>query len=83
MPKTRSFARRRPKTRDPIQTRRTRCRRKFLRYYPGGFDDEDYVALERGYKESAHDRWTAELGRVEHSRLIEAGRFAEVADRVA
>src|SRR5205085_2387758 len=27
-----------------------RCRRKFLRFFPGGFRDEKYVDWERGYK---------------------------------
>jgi hypothetical protein len=27
-----------------------RCRRKFLRFFPGGFYDETYIDWERGYK---------------------------------
>jgi len=61
--------------------KRAWCRRKFLTYYPGGFEDEDYLALERGYKETAHERWTEELGKRELDRLLAAGQFAEVAAR--
>ena len=61
--------------------KRAWCRRKFLRYYPGGFADEDYVALERAYKWTAHERWLDELGRPELDRLIAGGRFQEVAAR--
>lgn len=58
-----------------------RCRRKFLRFFPGGFRDETYVAWERDYKWKAHERWTAELSRPEFERLLGAGEFAEVARR--
>jgi hypothetical protein len=61
--------------------KRAWCRRKFLRYYPGGFADQDYVDLERAYKWTAHERWREELGRAEIDRLIEDGRAAEVAAR--
>ena len=39
-----------------------RCRRKFLRFFPGGFQDETYYAWERGYKWRAHEQWMATLG---------------------
>ena len=31
-----------------------RCRRKFLRFFPGGFRDETYLDWERTYKWEAH-----------------------------
>lgn len=34
-----------------------RCRRKFLRFFPGGFRDETYIDWERGYKWAAHEQW--------------------------
>lgn len=57
------------------------CRRKFLRYFPKGFDDEKYVAWERGYKWQAHERWNAQLNRKEFQRLLKAGEFGEIAAR--
>src|SRR5688572_24458183 len=60
-----------------------RCRRKFLRFFPGGFRDETYVDWERGYKEAAHQQWQESLGRGEFRRLIEAGEFSEIAQRAA
>ncbi|HEX7955438.1 MAG TPA: hypothetical protein VF508_00705 [Pyrinomonadaceae bacterium] len=57
------------------------CRRKFLRYFPGGFADETYRDWERDYKWEAHERWEAALGRAEFRRLLRAGEFAEVAAR--
>ena len=58
-----------------------RCRRKFLRYFPGGFRDETYIDWERDYKWEAHERWEEALGRAEFRRLLRAGEYAEVAAR--
>ena len=58
-----------------------RCRRKFLRYFPGGFRDETYLDWERDYKWQAHERWEEALGRGEFRRLLRAGEFGEVASR--
>lgn len=59
----------------------TRCRRKFLRYFPEGYRDEKYVDWERGYKWQAHERWTAELGPRELRELLRAGDYTEIAAR--
>jgi hypothetical protein len=58
-----------------------RCRRKFLRYFPGGFADETYLDWERDYKWEAHEHWEEALGRKEFGRLLRAGEFAEIAAR--
>lgn len=58
-----------------------KCRRKFLRFFPGGFDDETYIDWERDYKWEAHERWTHQLGRSDFRSLIESGDHAEVARR--
>ena len=58
-----------------------RCRRKFLRFFPGGFRDETYVDWERGYKEAAHERWTELLEPRSFRALLKAGDFAEIARR--
>lgn len=58
-----------------------RCRRKFLRFFPGGFQDETYKAWERDYKWKAHEQWDETLKRAEHRALIRKGEFAEVAAR--
>src|SRR3712207_338903 len=58
-----------------------RCRRKFLRFFPGGFADEKYVAWERGYKWEAHEQWEEALNRAAHRSLLREGEFAEVAAR--
>jgi len=80
----RSAATRSPRH-DPIPARRhagaLRARRKFLRYFPGGFTDADYLAWERDYKWRAHLAWRADLGRREYAALLAARRFRDVALR--
>lgn len=56
-----------------------RCRRKFLRFFPGGFYDETYLDWERDYKANAHQRWTETLQRDTFRSLLKAERFAEIA----
>jgi hypothetical protein len=58
-----------------------RCRRKFLRFFPGGFRDETYVEWEREYKWEAHERWEESLSRAGFLALLRAGEFKEVAAR--
>src|SRR5579885_722851 len=56
-----------------------RCRRKFLRFFPGGFRDPKYFAWERDYKWHAHERWQAALERSKFRSLLRDRRFAEIA----
>lgn len=58
-----------------------RCRRKFLRFFPDGYHDPEYVDSERDYKYAAHRLWLATLGRDEFRRLLRAGQFREIAAR--
>ena len=57
----------------------TRCRRKFLRFFSGGFGDETYVDWERGYKWEAHERWDAALDRSKFRAMIDEGRYGDIA----
>jgi len=57
-------------------------RRKFLSYYPGGFEDDDYLTLERSYKWNAHVRWSEALGEDDFRRLMRKGAFQDIAARV-
>ena len=58
-----------------------RARRKFLQHFPGGFQDETYLAWERDYKVEVHKAWQRALGPAEFRRLLDAGEHAEVAAR--
>jgi hypothetical protein len=61
--------------------RAARCRRRFLRFFPGGFEDDTYLDWERDYKWETHRRWQAVLGRNEFRRLLAAGEYREIASR--
>ena len=65
----------------PLPPAARRCRRKFLKYFPGGFRDETYVDWERGYKWNAHLRWTDELGNAAFRALLRDGNHREIAAR--
>ena len=56
-----------------------RCRRKFLRIFPGGFHDAEYLELEREYKWQAHERWTATLAPGRFRSLLRRGQYSEIA----
>ncbi|HVJ95884.1 MAG TPA: hypothetical protein VNC41_03540 [Acidimicrobiia bacterium] len=57
-----------------------RCRRRFLEFFPDGFDDETYRETERAYKWDAHRRWRSELDRRGFESLLDAGAFDKIAD---
>jgi hypothetical protein len=61
--------------------RALRSRRKFLRFFPGGFRDETYLDWERSYKWETHLRWQEALGRGEFRHLLRARQFSEIAAR--
>jgi len=56
-----------------------RARKKFLRYFPKGFQDETYIDWERGYKWKAHEQWMEALGANEFKSLLTKQRFSEIA----
>ena len=58
-----------------------KCRRKFLRYFPGGFYDETYLDWERNYKWAAHEEWESTLERKIFGQLLKRGEYAEIAAR--
>ena len=70
--------RERPLTRAPSALR---CRRKFLRFFPDGCQDETYRDWERNYTWEAHERWEESLDRDAFRALLDAKRFAEIAAR--
>jgi hypothetical protein len=58
-----------------------RARRKFLRFFPGGFRDETYDDWERGYKWRAHEEWSRLLGPSAFRAMLARGAYAEIAAR--
>jgi hypothetical protein len=58
-----------------------RCRRKFLRFFPGGFRDPGYLEWERNYKWETHERWERVLGEREFRSLLKVRAYSEIAGR--
>lgn len=56
------------------------ARRKFLRFFPGGFYDRKYIEWERGYKWAGHREWESMLPQAEYRRLLRGHEFREIAD---
>jgi hypothetical protein len=57
------------------------CRRRFLKFFPGGFRDETYISWEREYKWHAHLRWAEALDARRMRELMRRGEYEEVARR--
>jgi hypothetical protein len=56
-----------------------KCRRKFLRFFPDGYQDETYIDWERDYKWQAHVRWDERLNEAAFRALLAREAFAEIA----
>lgn len=67
----------------PSSKQALRCRRKFLRFFPGGFTDHTYIDWERGYKWEAHERWREQLAPGAFRAHLDAERYREIADHAA
>ena len=67
--------------REQISPAARRCRRKFLHFFPQGFQDETYLAWERDYKWNASRDWNRLLNQEAYSALLREGDYAEVALR--
>ncbi|HET6142449.1 MAG TPA: hypothetical protein VFE02_03005 [Candidatus Acidoferrales bacterium] len=72
---------RRQMSRTFISEGAVQCRQKFLRFFPAGFTDPNYLAWERAYKWKAHQTWNQELNREEFRSLLIAGHYVEIASR--
>lgn len=78
-PRTLTRPARAAKSASALTPEAARCRRKFLRFFPGGFADETYVDWEREYKWTAHERWMAELAPAEFRALLRADEYLLIA----
>ena len=57
------------------------ARRKFLRAFPGGFQDETYLDWERAYKWRAHLEWHERLDVRTFKHLLRGRQYTEIASR--
>lgn len=56
-----------------------RARRKFLKFFPEGFQDQTYLDWERNYKWEAHEAWEERLSDEAFRARLELGDFAGIA----
>src|SRR5690349_6377487 len=69
----------RRKSRGGALTPSEKCRRKFLKQLPGGFDDDTYLDWERSYKWNAHLAWDEVLNHAAFTALLRDEKYDEVA----
>ena len=62
-----------------VDVARNKAREKFLKFFPGGFDDEKYISWERGYKWNAHLLWKKLLNKKQFSALLKQNEYNEIA----
>jgi hypothetical protein len=60
---------------------RKKCLKKFLYYFPGGYQGKKYIAWEREYKWNAHLAWNEKLKKEIFSNLLNEGSYIEIAKR--
>ena len=56
-----------------------RCRKRFLKFFPRGFNDPKYFDWERGYKVQAHEEWQRVLSRSKFRSLLKTQKYLEIA----
>jgi len=73
----------RPWRRKPPETKLPkvvlRARRKFLKFFPDGFQDQTYLDWERNYKWDAHEAWEERLSDERFRSRLREGDFAGIA----
>lgn len=73
----------RPWRRKDVETRLPkvvlRARRKFLKFFPEGFQDQTYLDWERNFKWEAHEAWEERLSDDAFRARLDLGDFAAIA----
>lgn len=60
---------------------RQKCVKKFLYYFPGGYQGKKYIAWERDYKWAAHIAWQEQLNKSVFKELLQEADYSEIARR--
>lgn len=63
----------------PIERARSRCVKKFLHYFKGGYNDPTYIDWERQYKWDAHVAFSEQLNKDDFKKLLAKGKYADIA----
>lgn len=54
------------------------CIDKFLHYFPGGFNDPNYIETQRKDTWKAHSLWQKTLSRTQYTDLLNKGQYAQI-----
>jgi len=60
---------------------RQKCLKKFLYYFPGGYQGKKFIAWERDYKWAAHVAWQDQLNKSQFHQLLTNADYQEIARR--
>jgi hypothetical protein len=60
---------------------RQKCVRKFLQYFPGGYQGKKFISWEREYKWAAHVAWQEQLNKSLFNELLDNAEYEEIAKR--
>ena len=69
------------KTQGRLTRKKIKAKRKFLYYFPDGFEGEKYLSWERDYKWNAHEEWKKQLNRTTFKQMLADKQFMEIAKR--
>jgi hypothetical protein len=64
---------------DPTEKARKRCKRKFIYYFPKGYQGQKYIDWERGYKLDAHTRFREAFNEAAYKKLLEQEDYETIA----
>ena len=64
-----------------LNASRSKCIKKFLYYFPGGYQGKKFVSWERDYKWNAHLEWEQKLNDDIFLELLSKKNYAEIAKR--
>ena len=64
-----------------LNASRSKCIKKFLHYFPGGYQGKKFISWERDYKWNAHLEWEEKLNDDIFLELLSKKKYAEIAKR--
>ena len=67
---------------DEVKKARKRCKRKFIYYFPKGYEDKKYIDWERGYKSGAHTKFREQFNKTAFRKLLEQEAYDVIAAEV-
>lgn len=67
---------------DPVEKARKSCKRKFLHYFPKGYQGRKYIDWERSYKLNAHIRFQEEFNETDYKKLLDQQAYELIASNI-